>query len=102
MRILGSVLAHARQIALDVPGIVGRFVEWRRQQHYQSSIVTHQICVQRLHRLTRTVRSTRSGYHAPALCNRVDLALVAGPRSEGRAVVEVGTTIPLTVPRCAL
>src|SRR5450759_2702207 len=102
MRILRSVLAHARQITLNVAGIVRRLVERRREQQDQPRILAYQILVQRLHRDTGSVRVPSTGDDAPTLGDRVDLAFVARARPERRAVVEVRPGIPLSIPGRAL
>src|SRR4029077_8218633 len=43
-----------------------------------------------------------SGEHRPALRNRIDLAFGITCRTKGRAIVKVGTAIPLSVPAMLL
>ncbi len=75
VRVLGAVFAHARQISLDVAGILGRAIEGRFQQHDEPRVLTHQVGVVRLHR-ARLVRGIASvGEHAPALRDGIDTAL---------------------------
>src|SRR5215217_9337410 len=97
MGVLGSVLSHARQVSLDVTGILLRLIERRCEQLQQTRVVVYQMLLQRLHR-QRTSVFLRTRDHAPTLRDRVDPALLARLRSQRCSVVEVRAAVPLAVP----
>src|SRR5690349_15955033 len=76
MRVLGAILAHARDVALDVPRVVRALVEWRREQHEQSCVLADQMFLEGLHRLRLPCRRAGAGQHAPALRDGVDATLL--------------------------
>src|SRR6185369_12979774 len=85
-------------VAADIAGIEQRFAERRVEQLDQTILAAHQLFIERLHRLARTLRLAGAGKHSPALRNRVDPAFDVAGRAEWRAVVEVGAAVPGAVP----
>src|SRR3546814_12616869 len=51
-----------------------------------------------LHRIRRALGAARARQHRPTLRNGIDLAFRVFVRTQRRAVVEVGTPVPLPVP----
>src|SRR5439155_2125728 len=49
--VLRAVLSDARQISLDVAGIVRRLVERRGQEHQEPGVLADQVLLERAHRL---------------------------------------------------
>ena len=96
--VLAAVLAHTGYIATDVAGIVHGRVEWRIEQLDQLRIASHQMCVERGHRLACAVGIAGAGKYRPALRDRIDVAFVALRRTQRRAVVEPRAPIPGAVP----
>ena len=98
MRVLPAVLAHAGRVALDVPGLLRRAIERRREQQHDLRPSPDEVRADRVHRAVREPRRGRAGEHRPGLGDRVDRALVALRRAERRAVVVVPAPVPLAVP----
>ena len=76
MRVLRSVLPNARQVSLDVAGVVGRLVERRREQHQKARVFANEMLLERRHRAGLLFGLACIRDDAPALCDRVDAALV--------------------------
>ncbi len=98
MGVLPSVLANAGKITFDIARIEGVSIEWRVEKHDEPISVSDEMLVDTLHRLALAVGITGTGEHSPSLCDRVDLADTILGRAKRRAVVEIGTAIPFTVP----
>ncbi len=102
MRVLASVLAHARYVAADVTGIRFRRVERRIEQLHEPLIAPHEPRIQCFHALTCAFGGADARQHRPALRDRVDLALGILGGAERRAVVEVRAAPPGAVPAVLL
>src|SRR6185437_5991673 len=64
------------------------------------SITTaNQILLDRRHRAAHAIRIGPAGNHGPRLRDRIDTTLFIPRRTQRRAVIEVGATIPVAVPR---
>src|SRR5918992_1367100 len=61
-------------------------------------VTAHEAFIHRIHSHTGTVDIPATGENRPALRNRVDLAFGITGRPQRRAVVKVGTSIPLAIP----
>ncbi|KAF5056943.1 hypothetical protein DSECCO2_362150 [anaerobic digester metagenome] len=96
--VLPPVLPHPRYIALDVAGIEVRRIERRVQKLDQSVLAAHEMPVQGLHGRACPLGVSRSREDGPALGDGVDAAFVVFRRTQRRAVVEVRTAVPLSVP----
>ena len=102
VRVLPAVLADARQISLDVAGILGGVVEgWGEQQH-EPVAEAHEELVDGSHRLLRSCADACSRQHGPRLGDRIDPAFVVDGRAERGSVVEERPAIPVAVPSVAL
>ena len=99
MRVLAAVLADARQVSLDVAGIVRHAIERRREQQHDLRVAPHEVRADRFHRALGALRLRRLRQHRPRLRQRIDLALLVLRRPERRSIVEIGAPIPVAVPR---
>ena len=98
MRVLTTGLSDTRQVPLDVTRIPPHPIERRCQQQHQLGVAAHEIGAHGV--LARSARRglRRTGEDRPRLGQRVELALIVLHRPQGRAIVEIGATIPVTVP----
>lgn len=96
--VLSAVLAHARNVALDVAGVPRRDIEGRIEKPHETMVAVHQPVKDRLHRGAGALRIGAAGQHRPALGNGIDPAFGAFDGAQGRAVVEEAAQIPLPVP----
>ena len=102
VRVLPAVLAHARDVSLDVAGLEGRAVEGRREEQDEPVSPPDQVLVDGRHGPPAPLGIGGARDHSPGLRDRVDAALVVGRGSERRPVVEEGAAIPVAVPAVAL
>ena len=102
VRVLAAVFAHARHVALYIAGVQSRLVERRIEELDQRVLAAHQAPVHRRHCRARAPGFPGAGQHGPALRNGIDLAFGVARRSQRRAVVEVGATVPVAIPAVAL
>src|SRR5688572_29058514 len=98
MRVLAAILAHARDVSLDVSWIQRGLVEWRIEQLDQARVAPYQALVQGIHRHPRSSHVAGARQHGPTLRDRIDRALGIRPGAEERTVVEPGAPIPGAVP----
>src|SRR4029079_14803508 len=98
VRVLATVFPHAGHVTLDVARMLIRSIERRRQQQDERVLAPDKTSIHRVHGSARPARVADPGQHRPALRDRVDLAFRIAGRTERRAVVEVGASIPRAVP----
>ncbi|MNM49875.1 hypothetical protein D3C81_608920 [compost metagenome] len=98
VRVLPAIFAHARQVALDVAGVEVAVVEGWVEQFDDADVAAHQMLVQRGHGGLCSLGRGNPGQHRPALCQRVDAALLVARRAQQLAVVEPGAQVPAAVP----
>ncbi len=101
VRVLASVLADPRDVALDVPRVEGRVIERRRQEQDDARAAPDQVGAHGAHRTLGALSRRRARENGPGLGDRVDLPLVVLGRTQRRAVVEVRAPVPLAVPGSA-
>ena len=102
VRVLAAILAHPGDVTLDVTGIERGMIEGRIKQLDEAGRAADQALIHGLHGLPRPGRIAGAADHRPALREGIDLAFRIGRGSERFAIVEVGTTVPLAVPRMLL
>ena len=98
MSVLAAILAHAGDVALDVARVEVRLVKRRIEKLDEPVVAADEAAIEALHRLHHALVRARTGKDRPALREGVDLALRVDGRSQRRAVVEVGSAIPFSVP----
>ena len=98
VRVLAAILAHPRQIALDVARVVRCPIEWRCQQSDQAGWLVDEVVLHRIQGLHGARRRRHTRHHRPRLRDGIDPALIARRRANRRAIVVVGAAIPLTIP----
>src|SRR5580698_5902506 len=98
MRILPAVLADARRVTHDVAGVGLGMIERRCEQERQVVGFVYQEPLSGFHATPRALRIGGSRDHGPGLRQRIDSGFFARVGSEGRAVVEEASKIPLAIP----
>ncbi len=98
VRVLPAVLAHPRQVALDVAGVVRRAVERRREQADEAVARRDQLPLHGVERRGGPRRRGGARDDGPRLRQGVDAALLAGVGAERRAVVVPAAQVPAAVP----
>ena len=101
MGVLAAVFAHARHVALDVPGRWSRGIEGRVEQLDDARVGMDEAAMQRRHGAACTLGRCRTGQHRPALGDGIDLTFRIRRRAERRAVVKPCALVPVAIPgRC--
>ena len=99
VRVLTTVLAYARNIALDVTRMQRAAIKGRREQQDKLVIAAYQMLIHGSHaRCTARSLSAAPERTAHDCVSRVDPALVILLGTQRRAVVEKGAAIPAAVP----
>src|SRR5205085_6720472 len=75
VRVLSSVLAHARNISFDVAGIERALIKWRREKNHESVASPDKIFFDSRHCTRGAMPLSRAGDNAPGLHNRINAAL---------------------------
>jgi hypothetical protein len=81
--VLAAVLAHARHIALDVPGSSGVWSNGGAEQLDHARVAPHQLHADGIHRALGPSRRSDAGEHGPALRDRIDPAFLGLGRASG-------------------
>ena len=102
VRVLATVLADARQVALHIPRVDVGMVERRCEQQHHAVAAPDQQLVDRRHCLSGPCRIGGAGQHGPRLRDRIDPAFRVDRRAQRGAVVEEGAAVPAPVPTLAL
>ena len=99
--VLTAVFAHSRNVTFDISRIECGFVKRRIKQLDQSGGAADQALIDDMHCLACTLWIAGPADDRPTLRQGIDLAFLVGMGAERFAVIEVGATIPVSIP-CVL
>src|SRR5437763_6694232 len=98
MRILAAILANARRITLDLAGVAIRVIERRGEQQDQLLAAPDEILLDGGQRPRRPDWLGGARDHSPRLRDRINATFRIDGGPQGSPVVEIGATIPVSVP----
>ena len=96
--VLPAIFPKSRRITLDVPGVLLRLVERRRQELQHAEPARNQEGTHAVHGPVREFRRRDAGQHGPGLREGIDAAFVVLRRSQRRPIVVIAAAKPLPVP----